>query len=251
MAGGISSLPCQPRSRHPPALPGAEEPGAEGRGGSRRERRRQGSSSGPLPSAPCQGTGQPPGVGRPEGHRQPREEAEAIAPSRSPEQRCYIYPPAGPGLGLSPVTQALQPARIRGDGTFLSKNSPPAAGERAGVEVTDWTAAPDAPLAGDRHPRPVAPRDHPGHQPGHRASPLPRGAELGAWVSGSCLRAGPGATPGAREQAQPQGGWPCLGTGGCTASPPRRPCWLRVSGGSGLSLSPLHCPAPETCPCAS
>lgn len=90
---------------------------------------------------------------------QPWEEEEAVAPSRSPELRCYIYPPAGPGLGLSPVTQALQPARIRGDGTFLSKNNPPAAGERAGVEVTDWTAAPTALLTGEQPSRSAAPRD--------------------------------------------------------------------------------------------
>lgn len=43
---------------------------------------------------------------------QPQQEEEAVAPSRSPMRRCYIYPPEGPGLGLSPVTQTLQPARI-------------------------------------------------------------------------------------------------------------------------------------------
>lgn len=43
---------------------------------------------------------------------QPWKEEEAVGPSCSPECWCYIYPTAGLGFGLSPVTQALQPARI-------------------------------------------------------------------------------------------------------------------------------------------
>lgn len=81
---------------------------------------------------------------------QPWKEEEAVVPSCSLEYWCYIYPTAGLGFSLLPVTQALQPARIQGDGTFLSKNNPPAAGERAGVEVTDWTAALTTPLTGSR-----------------------------------------------------------------------------------------------------
>lgn len=81
---------------------------------------------------------------------QPWKKEEAVVPSCSPKHWCYIYPTAGLGFGLLPVTQAPQLARIQGDGTFLSKNNPPAAGERAGVEVTDWTAALTTLLAGSR-----------------------------------------------------------------------------------------------------
>lgn len=114
----------------------------------------------PFPVPLNQGTSQQPGVRRGTGSAgQPREEEEAVAPSHSPERRCYIYLPADLGLSLSPVTQALQPARIQGDGTFRGKNNPPAAGERAGVEVTDWTAAPSPPLPGEQPSGSAVPRD--------------------------------------------------------------------------------------------
>lgn len=111
-------------------------------------------------------------------------------PTRGPERRCYIYCTRARVSASRVVTQALQPARIRGDGTFLSKNNPPAVGERAGVEVTDWTAAHAAPLPG-----PLCPRRGPGPR-GHRASPMPR------WL-----------------QAEPPRGYPQGPRPPCTARP--------------------------------
>lgn len=87
-------------------------------------------------------------------------------PAHSPQKLYYIYPYSGLGLGFSYVTQTLQPVRIRGDGTFLSKNNPPTAGERAGVEVTDWTAACCSPA------RSQCPKG--GQQHSFRISPAPR-----------------------------------------------------------------------------
>lgn len=79
---------------------------------------RAGGSAGitsPFWGPPCQSTSQQPGVRVKRGAEragQPWEEEEAVTPSRSLERWCYIYPPTGLGLSLSPVTQALQPARI-------------------------------------------------------------------------------------------------------------------------------------------
>lgn len=135
MAQGITPLACQPLA-HPPA-------GSEG------EKQARVQAAGwkqPAPSSNLASGGRK-GHGR---DGQTWKEEEAVVPSCSPEYRCYIYLTAGLGFGVLPVTQALQPARIREDGTFLSKNNPPAACERAGVEVTDWTAAPTTPLTGSR-----------------------------------------------------------------------------------------------------
>lgn len=170
---------------------------------------------------------------------QPRQEEEAVAPSRSPMRQCYIYPPAGPGLGLSPVTQTLQPARIRGDGTFLSKNNPPLAGERAGVEVTDWTAAPTALLTGERPSRCAVPQDGELARVATTPAPCP-----GGWGRAGSPQAGPSATPSASSVV-------CGHARGPVASRPVHPPALQASRGTGPAPSSLHCPAPGTCPHAS
>lgn len=123
----------------------------------------------------------------------PWKEEEAVVPSCNPEYWCYIYSTAGLGFGLLTVTQALQPARIRGDGTFLSKNNPPAAGERAGVEVTDWTAALTTPLAGSRRLAPTDPgmgirHTGPPHQPPAQVDGGRGGSHSGALNMGTVLQ---------------------------------------------------------------
>lgn len=138
------------------ASPAAEAPGTEGAGGRAEPSQcHQGMAHTSRRGAGSSGSwGAAAGGGRGRG------------PAHSPQKLCYIYPHSGPGLGFSCVTQALQPARIRGDGTFLSKNNPPTAGERAGVEVTDWTAACCSPA---RSQRPKGDQQH-----SLRVSPAPR-----------------------------------------------------------------------------
>lgn len=166
MGGDISSPPC----RHPVAGgQGAEGTGGSGHGAGGARAVGQEEQS-PSQCHQCREQWEPGGSpGRRKGPRSHTQPRAAVL---------YLLH-AGPGLGLSRVTQALQPARIRGDGTFLSKNNPPAAGERAGVEVTDWTAAHAAPLPG-----PHSPRRGPGPG-GHRASPMPR------WLQAELPRGGP------------------------------------------------------------
>jgi len=227
MAGGILSLPCQPRSRLPPC------PGLRGcrRG---KQARVQAAGQKHLAPSQCHRAREQASSLASGGRRgtasagQPGEEEDAVAPSRSPERRCYIYRSAGPGLCFSPVTQAPQPARIRGDGTFLSKNNPPAAGERAGVEVTDWTAAPTAPLARQQPSRSAAPGD--GHPARVAIAPAPCPGGWGqSWEPESPAAArGPAPVPSPRPgNGHSPRACGSLGMGGCAASPPAVPAGYR------------------------